>query len=186
VRIVAATNRDLLAPRDGVHFRADLYYRLNVLFIDLPPLRDRRSDIPALVDRFIRESGRDPAGYPVERRAIDQLEAWRWPGNVRELKHCVERTLIGRAPGPIDVFDLERTERACAAIAPTAGAICGTANGTANDTTSTRLIELLRMHGGRLGPVAAECGVSIRTVQRRMKGMELLLGNYRPATTSRG
>jgi transcriptional regulator with GAF, ATPase, and Fis domain len=95
-RIVAATNRDLLKAIERGHFREDLYYRLNVFAIQLPPLRDRRDDVLPLTEAFIQEIGRSigrpPAG--VSREARQALLDYHWPGNVRELRNIVERAAI--------------------------------------------------------------------------------------------
>jgi DNA-binding NtrC family response regulator len=96
VRIVAATNRDLQRAMANGQFREDLYYRLNVFSIRLPPLRDRREDIVPLSEAFLAASGRDlahpPAGISAD--AIDALEAYHWPGNVRELRNVIECAAI--------------------------------------------------------------------------------------------
>jgi len=96
IRVVAATNRDLHAAIRREEFREDLYYRLGVFEIALPPLRDRLDDIPELADAFLEEIGgtvgRPPAG--IARDARDQLIAYGWPGNVRELRNAIERAVI--------------------------------------------------------------------------------------------
>jgi len=96
VRIVAATGRDLRSEIRAGRFRHDLFYRLNVIPIQLPPLRDRLEDIPLLVDHFLekynRESGRQVTRVP--REVLDILLAYSWPGNVRELENCVERAVV--------------------------------------------------------------------------------------------
>ena len=96
VRVLAATNRDLKAAIAKGEFREDLYYRLAVFDIALPPLRDRPDDIPLLMDAFLEEIGRAvgrrPAG--IEPEARDKLVAYRWPGNVRELRNALERAII--------------------------------------------------------------------------------------------
>jgi transcriptional regulator with GAF, ATPase, and Fis domain len=96
VRIIAATNRDLgQAVLDG-KFRADLYHRLNVFPIEVPPLRERREDIPplawAFVDAIGRRMGKTIKNIP--RRTMDQLQRYGWPGNVRELSNVIERAMI--------------------------------------------------------------------------------------------
>ncbi len=96
VRLLATTNRDLKEAVKEGDFREDLYYRLAVVPITVPPLRERKEDIPALVDRFLRESARD-TGRPVERitpQAMDRLMDHDWPGNVRELLHAIERAVV--------------------------------------------------------------------------------------------
>ncbi|NOX57125.1 MAG: sigma-54-dependent Fis family transcriptional regulator [Planctomycetes bacterium] len=95
-RFIAATNRDLLEEIEAGRFREDLYYRLNVIPIYLPPLRDRREDIPQLVEHFVRTYARanDRAAPQVDPRVIDVLQAYSWPGNVRELQNYVERAIV--------------------------------------------------------------------------------------------
>lgn len=96
VRIVAATGRDLRTEIRAGRFRQDLFYRLNVIPIHLPPLRDRREDIPLLVDHFLekynREANRQVTQMP--REVLDALLAYSWPGNVRELENCIERAVV--------------------------------------------------------------------------------------------
>jgi len=95
VRIIASTNRDLKKAMDAGEFRDDLYYRLNVFPLDLPPLRKRREDIPALVDHFLHVfAGEQAAEYDVEPDAMDLLMDYRWPGNVRELQNAIERAVV--------------------------------------------------------------------------------------------
>jgi formate hydrogenlyase transcriptional activator len=102
VRIVAATNRDLQKEVDGGRFRGDLYYRLNVFPIFVPPLRDRLEDIPLLVTHFIqklaKKTGRQ--AMTVSAKALDDLMRYNWPGNIRELENWIERSLLLSA-GPV-------------------------------------------------------------------------------------
>ncbi len=98
VRVVAATNKDLRQMINEGSFREDLYYRLSVVHVDLPPLRERPEDIPALVQQFLEESakrGAHPEGvrFTISRDAMMKLQAYPWPGNVRELKNTIERAV---------------------------------------------------------------------------------------------
>ena len=96
VQIIAASNRDLKKMMAEGTFREDLYFRLKVVDLNLPPLRERKEDIPALVGYFIREAGRR-MGKPIEGvtpRALEALMAYRWPGNIRELRHVIERAVL--------------------------------------------------------------------------------------------
>ncbi len=96
VRVVAATNRDLLAACEGGAFRADLYDRLNVLPLALPPLRAHREDVPTLARHFLRlaANANDRRDVRLEEDAIAALSAYSWPGNVRELRNVIERLVI--------------------------------------------------------------------------------------------
>jgi DNA-binding NtrC family response regulator len=108
VRIVAASNRDLMTQIAAGEFRADLYYRLNVIHLVVPPLRERREDVPLLVAHFARECasvyGVEPPVIPAE--ALDCLCAYRWPGNVRELRNVMERLVVRRAGARLAPADL--------------------------------------------------------------------------------
>jgi two-component system response regulator PilR (NtrC family) len=107
VRIIAATNQDLEDRIARGEFREDLFYRINVLPIRLPPLRDRREDIPILVDHFLRKFA-EPTGMPARRispHALRLLEAYQWPGNVRELENLIERAVALSSSPMIGVTD---------------------------------------------------------------------------------
>jgi transcriptional regulator with GAF, ATPase, and Fis domain len=96
VRVIAATNRDLQASIDAGTFRSDLYYRLNVFPIEMPPLRERKEDIPLLVeyfiDRYASKAGKKIRG--INRTTLDRLKAYAWLGNIRELQNVIERSVI--------------------------------------------------------------------------------------------
>ena len=96
VRVVSSTARDLLSEIEEKRFREDLFYRLNVVPIDIPPLANRREDIPALADhfftRYAREQGVEPPTIAPE--ALAAMQAYDWPGNVRQLRNVIERTVI--------------------------------------------------------------------------------------------
>jgi transcriptional regulator with PAS, ATPase and Fis domain len=113
VRIIAATNRDLEEEVKSGRFREDLFYRLNVIPIHIPPLRERREDIPLLVDFFVkkfnREKGRRVTG--VTRASLRALVAYGWPGNVRELENLMERMVILKSSGMIDILDFPEKYR---------------------------------------------------------------------------
>jgi two-component system response regulator HydG len=91
-RIVAATNRDLEREVEEGHFREDLYYRLNVIELHMPPLRNHKQDIPLLAAQFARELSRDNVRFSPG--ALAALEAWHWPGNIRELRNAIERAVL--------------------------------------------------------------------------------------------
>lgn len=107
VRVIAASNRDLAEEVEAERFREDLFYRLNVVPIRLPPLRERREDIPELVGYFLNMYNERNDRYVVhiERKALEALEAYHWPGNVRELQNYIERSVV-MAPGDELTLDL--------------------------------------------------------------------------------
>lgn len=107
VRVIAASNRDLLEEVEAGRFREDLYYRLNVITITLPPLRERREDIPELVHHFLQVYG-ERNGRTIRRvepSAMEALQEYDWPGNVRELQNYMERAVL-LAPGDVLTLDL--------------------------------------------------------------------------------
>src|SRR5579863_908716 len=97
VRLVAATNRDLQNEVAAGRFREDLFHRLNVIRITLPPLRDRREDIPLLIERFLAES---ETRYILTNETLEAMLAYGWPGNIRELKNCLDR-MMALNSGPL-------------------------------------------------------------------------------------
>ncbi|MGB9067769.1 MAG: sigma-54 dependent transcriptional regulator [Candidatus Acidiferrales bacterium] len=108
VRLVAATNRDLRAALEEGTFREDLYYRLNVVAIDIPPLREHKEDIPALAQFFLEKFARE-SGKPVHNitpAAMKMLMDFHWPGNVRELQNVIERAITLSADSTLDVADI--------------------------------------------------------------------------------
>jgi DNA-binding NtrC family response regulator/pSer/pThr/pTyr-binding forkhead associated (FHA) protein len=109
VRVIATTNLDLEAAVQEGRFRKDLYYRLNVLPIEVPPLRVRRADIPVLARHFLARSAEQTGQIPLQftPNAIEKLKAYDWPGNVRELKNILERCLISVRGDAIDSGDLD-------------------------------------------------------------------------------
>jgi two-component system nitrogen regulation response regulator NtrX len=108
VRVIASTNKNLEREIEAGNFREDLYYRLNVLPFQLPPLRERREDIPLLTSFFLNDFARKYGRKPpvLTRKAAEALEAYPWPGNVRELKNIMERIIIMTPQPRIDIYDL--------------------------------------------------------------------------------
>ena len=106
VRIIAATHKNLEHEVRRGRFREDLYYRLKVVYLSLPPLRERKQDIPLLVKHFLRTSRHGGPEASIEKDALDILVQYPWPGNVRQLKNCVEQALISSLDGKIKVENL--------------------------------------------------------------------------------
>jgi len=194
VRIVAATNTNLKeAVRQG-RFREDLFYRLNVVPIHLPPLRERREDIPMLVDHFLekynRENGKDVT--KISREVLDHLLAYSWPGNVRELENCIEHAVV-MSPGNTLAASLLAPEVLAHAPAQAVHRDSATANGmegeleallerhykTAEDSAGAReqlhaLIERIIIsralsEGMSQRALAAKLGLSRTTLRKRLQ-----------------
>jgi transcriptional regulator with PAS, ATPase and Fis domain len=108
-RVIAATNKPLEEEQKAGRFREDLYYRLNVVTIELPPLRERREDIPVLVEHFLTTRQLGPVRCQVELEAMQALVNYRWPGNIRELANVLERAQILAEDNLITVDDLPET-----------------------------------------------------------------------------
>jgi DNA-binding NtrC family response regulator len=157
IRIVAATNRDLAAyVREG-KFREDLYYRLNVIAMRLPALKDREGDVPLLVNRFVREFG----GKSVTPEAMRLLEAYQWPGNVRELRNMVERMCVLSPSGEIGVDDVPDEVKGV-------GVQALSAMGTLEETEKAQIAAVLKEVGGNRTEAAKRLGISRRTIYRKI------------------
>ena len=182
VRVIATTNRDLRAAVDAGEFREDLYFRLSVVPIQLPPLRQRAEDIPVLAQRFARlageEAGKAITGIAPE--AIELLCGYHWPGNIRELEHAVERAVI-LTPGPLLQPEVFRGLGGGAATGSAASGSQGrAATGGAPLITLTsldirraeeKLIERALEETGQNRTRAAELlGISVRTLRNRLNG----------------
>jgi transcriptional regulator with GAF, ATPase, and Fis domain len=148
VRVISATNRDLETMIEDGEFREDLYYRLNVFPINLPPLRDRLEDLPLLVEHFVAkfggrrvEGGCTPAG-------LEKLSSYTWPGNVRELENIIERASILARGAQIDARHLDfgrraQTQSGSMQVLPPEAAAPGTVQAPADDDSSKPLAERL-------------------------------------------
>ncbi|MBI4637770.1 MAG: sigma-54-dependent Fis family transcriptional regulator [Candidatus Rokubacteria bacterium] len=136
VRVLAATNRDLEAAMREGRFREDLYYRLNVITLHLPPLRDRRRDIPLLVEHFLAKHAGDLGERGVAPEALDRLVGYDWPGNVRELENVIQRAMVMATSGVILPEHLP--------IGPVSAAASVTADTTLEETIERRLMECVR------------------------------------------
>lgn len=182
-RIIVATNRDLAERVRAGAFREDLYYRVNVVRVELPPLRQRKEDIPLLVDDFIvrfnRIQRRSVRGISLE--AISLLMAHDWPGNVRELENAIERAFVLCGDGPIDIRHLptELTSRGGAAAATSSDIRA------AHDSLDARAIKAaLERHGQNRAAAARDLGIHRSTLHRKAKRLGFALperdGRSRP------
>lgn len=178
VRVVSATSRHLPEEISGGRFREDLYYRLNVVPVHLPPLADRREDIPALVDHFV-------ARYAAERRvptpeiaadALAALQAYDWPGNVRQLRNIVERTIImapGDRIGRIDIDMLPSevlSDQPQLASNATTTAMMGAPLREARETFEREYLRVqIRRFSGNISRTASFIGMERSALHRKLK-----------------
>lgn len=172
VRVVAATNLSPDRLADESLFRQDLLFRLNTVEIELPPLRERREDIPVLIDHYValyaKKYGKP--GRPISGDVMAALVAYDWPGNVRALRHAAERAVILAGDGPftIEDFSLGRGQpRAPSVAAPTVGVAGGDLN---LERVEKNLVETaLRKHAYNISLAAQELGLTRASLYRRME-----------------
>jgi two-component system response regulator AtoC len=170
VRVIAATNRDLEAAYRNGTFRKDLYFRLNVVTVHLPALRDRRSDIPILVHHFLDRYAKG-SHVQVTPAAMKSLLQYDWPGNVRELENCIARAITLGDHETIDVVDLPpaiRTEQTDSAAAPSqdSGSLSTTALAEMERMTILRVFEQANGDKALAGKML---GISRATLYRKLK-----------------
>jgi two-component system NtrC family response regulator/two-component system response regulator HydG len=169
VRLVAATNRDLTAAVKGGKFREDLFYRLNVVAVTLPPLRQRKGDVPALVSHFMEKYGR-AYGKEVKGLApgtLNALLSHDWPGNVRELENVVERAVVLSKGSELTADDLPPTLRGPRPRERTPGALIPGA--TLYEIEREAILRTLEMVVGSTSRAAEILGISVRKIQYRLK-----------------
>ena len=175
VRLIAATNQDLEAGVRAGRFREDLYYRLRVLELAIPPLADRREDIPLLVDRFLKDAagrfGRDVK--PLTGEALRACLTHPWKGNVRELRSAVEQALL-LSPGPeitpADLFNRPPAADAAPLAAPIAPASFREAKERVVEAFEREyLVDALRRHGGNITKAAEDIGMHRQNLQQKMR-----------------
>ena len=172
VRIIAATNQDLeKAVREG-RFREDLYYRLNVIPIVLPPLRERRTDIPLLVEHFMRKyTGARPRS--VNPKALNVLVEYDWPGNVRELESVIERSLLLAEGDEIQPEDLPAAVRARVSVRRIPLALDIPDSGIDLDEVERSLVlRALEKTDGNVSRAARLLGLTRRTLQYRLEKIQ--------------
>jgi len=181
VRLVAATNADLQELVQAGKFRKDLYYRISVVTIFLPPLTERRGDIPLLIEHFLKQmSGRRNRPLPTVSKPVQQaLMAYRWPGNIRELRNVVESMVVQDTDGRIDLDDLPPEIAPLGATADEA-AVDVASNGADSllgrpltDVEKYYIERALELTGGRRDEAAKMLGIGERTLYRKIKEFDL-------------
>jgi DNA-binding NtrC family response regulator len=170
VRVIAATNRVLHELVQRGEFREDLLYRLNLINIHLPPLRDRRSDIPSLANHFLRLAneayGAEVAA--VTPRAMEWLKSQTWPGNIRQLRQTIDRSVLIRGGRELDVEDFFSV-RDAAAAAPREETLPDAGTMTLDEMEKRMIVKCFKHYDGNVSRVAEALGLSRAALYRRME-----------------
>ena len=176
VRVIAATNQNLQQAIRNGGFREDLFYRLNVIPIEIPPLRRRREDIPLLVAHFLERMNVDAARQidGISEAALAHLVEHDWPGNVRELENLIERMVVLRGEGTLDIEDLPPALRSTAGTAatinvPTLGAEGADFNTLVGELETSLIVQALERTGGNKNRAAQLLGLNRTTLIEKIK-----------------
>jgi DNA-binding NtrC family response regulator len=165
-RFVAATNIDLKAATSSGEFRSDLYYRLDVHHVHLPPLRERSDDIPLLVSHFLSRYGAAAGVTACTPAVLDVLHAYSYPGNVRQLEHLIQRAVATARSSELTLDDLpEELLAEPAAPSPPEGTVAAAREKAEREM----VVATLARHDGEIGSAARELQVSRTTMWRLMK-----------------
>ena len=166
VRVIAATNKNLAEEVAKGRFREDLYYRLNVVAVEMPPLRERRTDVPVLakffLDRYAKENGKAIESFAPD--TLELLSAYDWPGNVRELENAIERAVVLTTGGTVETKSLPPNVRpriTPAGMPTIPGAKLA-------EIEKYAILETLKSTGGSTSKAAEILGISVRTIQYRL------------------
>ncbi|WP_145143778.1 sigma-54 dependent transcriptional regulator [Roseomonas gilardii] len=180
VRIVAATHRDLRRAVEAGQFREDLFYRLNVFPITVPPLNQRTGDVPLLAQRFLQQHaasmGKRISGFSPA--ALAAMESYDWPGNVRELQNCVERAVIVARTGIIDLPDLPRYLFDARMPSGSSTRLPVDLDAELSRLEREMMLEALRQSGGVQARAAERLGISERSFWHRMKKLEIRIDRH--------
>ena len=171
VRVIAATNKDLLQEIEAGAFREDLFYRLNVVTLNMPPLRERREDVPLLAKHFLEifaeKNRKTIKGFTPQ--AMDQLIRYDWPGNVRELMNAVERAVVLASSEYLDEKDLPLAlkDEATEGEAPPEQVIPGDL--PLEEVEKASILKTLELTGGNKSEAARRLGITRRTLHKKLK-----------------
>jgi transcriptional regulator with GAF, ATPase, and Fis domain len=182
VRVIAATNRDLEAAVANGTFREDLFYRLNVFPIEVPPLRERKDDLQLLVEYFVQrygvKAGKDI--HSIDKKTLDLLQSYDWPGNIRELQNVIERSIILSSADVFSVDELWLSKRSVSPAPPVKASLRTTgkfARGQVEPLSEQEIIEaaLATTRGRVSGPsgAAEKLGIRASTLEARIKALKI-------------
>lgn len=175
VRLIAATNKDLAQMVKAGTFREDLYFRLRVVEIHLPPLRERKEDIPLLAHRFLQEFAREN-NKPVRDFTLDAMEAllhYSWPGNVRELRTAIEHAVVLCRGDRITARDLPASVRGGPTSSGTPAGLLNRPNLTLKEVEKELILRALQETGGNRTLAAKKIGISRRTLHRKLRQYQI-------------
>lgn len=184
VRLVTATNRELETLMKEGRFRADLFYRINVFPVMLPPLRERKDDILALANHFSRKFS-VKMGKPIDRiatTAINMLVAYHWPGNIRELENCIEHAVLLSREGVIHGRDLPPTLQMPTALPAN---VDGSLRSNVEQLERDMLVDALKRSSGNVSAAGRELGVGERMIRYKIRKFGIDLGIIAPGRRSR-
>jgi two-component system response regulator HydG len=171
VRIIAATNRNLLQEIETRRFREDLYYRLNVVTLNMPPLRDRREDIPLLARHFLKmfakKNRKQINGFTPQ--AMDRLLKYDWPGNVRELMNAVERGVVLSRSDYLDEDELALILKDAPFPGEISSDYAATTDMTLDEVEKESILQMLELTGGNKSEAARRLGVTRKTLHKKLK-----------------
>jgi DNA-binding NtrC family response regulator len=177
VRLVAASNKDLKKLVNEGKFRDDLFYRLSVVAVDLPPLRERRDDIPLLIRAFVRQCSEENGkpGREITQEAVNVLMAYDWPGNVRELRNTIEQMVVLARGERLTLRDVPAPIRSGADLTKISVVRPGVTM-TVEEAERQLMVQALKETGGNRTKAAGKIGMSRRTLHRKLKkyGLEEL------------
>jgi DNA-binding NtrC family response regulator len=175
VRVVAATNKDLMQEVETGRFRVDLYYRLNVITLYLPPLRERREDIPLLVAHFLRKYAEqnNKAVTGIQQQALQYLQLYDWQGNVRELENVIERAVVLAKEPTIGIAEMPAHLQEKDLVPTPSEYLVLPHNATLEEIERAAIAETLRRSGGNRQATARSLNIGLATLYRKLKTYQL-------------
>jgi len=178
-RYICATNRDLEMEVNAGRFRRDLFYRLGVIHLELPPLRSRGDDVVLLAEHFLK---RDRSNLDLQYSAevLDCFRKYRWPGNIRELRNVVERAVALRRSDTIELADLPETVKSPEQGTRGEEPQVGSRDEALDDAEHAYLISLMKQHEGNISQAAQQAGLSRQGMHKLLKRHDISAADYRP------